>query len=40
MRSAGKAKINSEALINLHALRDHYIKKVKANPVKKEVANG
>jgi len=39
MRSAGKAKLNAEVLISLHNLRDRYLKKIKANSVKKEVSN-
>lgn len=42
MRSAGKAKINSEKLIHMHSLVNHYTKiknSKKASP-KEEIANG
>tara|TARA_B100000963_G_C22518580_1_gene621911 strand:- start:796 stop:999 length:204 start_codon:yes stop_codon:yes gene_type:complete len=42
MRSAGKAKLNSEKLIHMHSLVNHYSKiknSEKASP-KKEIANG
>jgi hypothetical protein len=42
MRSAGKAKLNSEKLIHMHSLVDHYTKiknSKKASP-KEEIANG
>jgi len=42
MRSAGKAKLNADKLINLHSLVERYTKiqnSKKAAP-KKEVANG
>ncbi len=43
MRSAGKCKINAGLLVNLHTLKDIYIKEFKnskPSPTKKEVANG
>lgn len=42
MRSAGKAKLNSEKLIHMHSLVNHYTKiknSKKASP-KEEIANG
>ena len=42
MRSAGKAKLNSEKLIHMHSLVNHYSKiknSATASP-KKEIANG
>jgi len=38
MRSAGKAKLNAEVLTSMHNLRDRYAKKIKTDPVKKEVS--
>jgi len=38
MRSAGKAKLNAEVLTCMHNLRDRYVKKIKTDPVKKEVS--
>ena len=50
MRSAGKAKLNSDKLVHLHALVLHYTEKLNSQKVneiipkqptkKKEVANG
>jgi len=41
-RSAGKARLNSETLVNLHSLRERYQAKMNSQkqPAKKEVADG
>lgn len=41
-RSAGKARLNSETLVNLHSLLEKYQAKINSEkrPTKKEVANG
>jgi hypothetical protein len=36
MRSAGKCKLNSDTLINLHNLREKYLKLITPTPTKKE----
>ena len=36
MRSAGKCKLNSDTLINLHTLREKYLKIITPTPTKKE----
>lgn len=42
MRSAGKAKVNAEKLVNLYTLKERYTKVLnsKKATTKKEVANG
>ena len=36
MRSAGKAKLNSDALMNLHSLKERYLKNIPSTSTKKE----
>ena len=36
MRSAGKCKLNSDTLINLHTLKEKYLKIIAPTPNKKE----
>jgi len=36
MRSAGKCKLNADTLINLHNLKEKYLKLVAPTPNKKE----
>ena len=33
-RSGGKAKLNASVLASTHDLRDRYVKKIKATPIK------
>ena len=33
-RSGGKAKLNASVLASMHDLRDRYVKKIKATPIK------